>query len=85
MHCDFTPHIELYKVIDDTNDSFEQFQQFDLPLRSCAIHQFKLIGCADGLFCLLEKRSLCTVEPPSIRKSFTHPERIFFFQLTLNL
>ena len=51
-HYDFTPHIEHYKVIDDTNDSFEQF---NLSLRSCVVHQFKLIGCANGLFCLLEK------------------------------
>ena len=72
-HCLDKPYVEHYKLIDDSNDSFDQIQNIELPLTSRRIQHFRLIGSANGLFSLFEQERFILWNP-SIRKFITLPK-----------
>ncbi|KAL0007214.1 hypothetical protein SO802_008716 [Lithocarpus litseifolius] len=72
-HCLEKPYVEHYKLIDDSNDSFDQIQNIELPLTSRPIQHFRLIGSANGLFSLYEQKCFILWNP-SIRKFITLPK-----------
>ncbi|XP_065632120.1 putative F-box protein At3g10240 [Quercus suber] len=72
-HCLDKPYVEHYKLIDDSNDSFDQIQNIELPISSRRIQHFRLIGSANGLFSLYEKERFILWNP-SIRKFITLPK-----------
>ena len=72
-HCLDKPYVENYKLIDDSNDSFDQIQNIELPLTSRRIQHFRLIGSANGLFSLFEQERFILWNP-SIRKCITLPK-----------
>ncbi|XP_075644167.1 F-box/kelch-repeat protein At3g06240-like [Castanea sativa] len=72
-HCLDKPYVEHYKIIDDSNDSFDQIQNIELPLTSRRIQHFRLIGSANGLFSLFEQERYILWNP-SIRKFITLPK-----------
>ena len=71
-HCVDNSDVEYYKLIDDNNVSFDQIQNIELPLKSCRIKHFRLIGSANGLFSLHEQERYILWNP-SIRKFITLP------------
>ena len=76
-YLDVTPHVELYKLIQEDNDnndsSSEQIQDLKLPLRSRLIcDYFQLVGSANGLFCLYDENRFILWNP-CIRKFINIP------------
>ncbi|XP_065628572.1 F-box/kelch-repeat protein At3g23880 isoform X2 [Quercus suber] len=75
-YLDVKYHIERYKLIYEDNDkndsSSEQIQDLELPLRSSSRDYFRLLGSANGLFCLHEENRFILWNP-CIRKFITLP------------
>nr|POF27129.1 f-box/kelch-repeat protein [Quercus suber] len=75
-YLDAALRVERYKLIHEDNDnndsSSEQIQDLEFPLRSSSRDYFRLVGSANGLFCLHEGNCFILWNP-CIRKFITLP------------
>ncbi|KAI7984837.1 F-box/kelch-repeat protein [Camellia lanceoleosa] len=73
--CVSTPYTktEHYKLCIDTEESFDEYKELEIPIKSRRLHFFFAIGYAKGLFCLFEQDRFFLWNP-SIRKSMAMPK-----------
>ncbi|CAL5442266.1 unnamed protein product [Camellia sinensis] len=64
---------EHYKLCIDTEDSFDEYKDLEIPIKTRCLHFFHAIGYAKGLFCLFEQDRFF-LWSPSIRKSMAIPK-----------
>ncbi|CAL5442270.1 unnamed protein product [Camellia sinensis] len=67
------PRTEHYKLCIDTEDSFDEYKDLEMPIKSRCLPFFYAIGYAKGLFCLFEQDRFFLWNP-SIRKSMAMPK-----------
>ncbi|KAL7160952.1 hypothetical protein ACSBR2_041576 [Camellia fascicularis] len=67
------PRTEHYKLFLDSQDSFDEYEELEFPIKSRRLHFFFAIGSAKGLFCLHEQDRYFLWNP-SIRKSMAMPK-----------
>ncbi|XP_028056172.1 putative F-box protein At1g47790 [Camellia sinensis] len=67
------PRTEHYKLCIDTEDSFDEYKDLEIPIKSRCLPFFYAIGYAKGLFCLFDQDRFFLWNP-SIRKSMAMPK-----------